>query len=165
MNSLVDPKIIKALYKASQAGVKVTLNIRGICCLTPGVPGLSENIRVISIIDRFLEHSRIIYAYHGGDEVVYISSADWMPRNLDRRIELLVPVTDSECRQKLINTLNTCLADNVKAKVLQADGSYALISTDDKALRSQAVLQKSAEDLVKHAKNYQATTYEAHRGK
>ena len=88
-----------------------------------------------------------------------------MPRNLDRRIELLIPVTDSECRQKLINTLNTCLADNVKAKVLQADGSYALISTDDKALRSQAVLQKSAEDLVKHAKNYQATTYEAHRGK
>ena len=165
MNSLVDPKIIKALYKASQAGVKVTLNIRGICCLTPGVPGLSENIRVISIIDRFLEHSRIIYTYHGGDEVVYISSADWMPRNLDRRIELLIPVTDSECRQKLINTLNTCLADNVKAKVLQADGSYALIATDNKALRSQSVLQKNAEDLVKHVKNYQATTYEAHRGK
>jgi len=165
MNSLVDPKIIKALYRASQAGVKVTLNIRGICCLTPGVPGLSENIRVISIIDRFLEHSRIIYTYHGGDEVVYISSADWMPRNLDRRIELLIPVTDSECRQKLINTLNTCLADNVKAKVLQADGSYALIATDNKALRSQSVLQKNAEDLVKHVKNYQATTYEAHRGK
>ena len=165
MNSLVDPKIIKALYKASQAGVKVTLNIRGICCLTPGVPGLSENIRVISIIDRFLEHSRIIYTYHGGDEVVYISSADWMPRNLDRRIELLIPVTDSECRQKLINTLNTCLADNVKAKVLQADGSYALIGTGNKALRSQSVLQKNAEDLVKHVKNYQATTYEAHRGK
>ena len=165
MNSLVDPKIIKALYKASQAGVKVTLNIRGICCLTPGVPGLSENIRVISIIDRFLEHSRIIYTYHGGDEVVYISSADWMPRNLDRRIELLIPVTDSECRQKLINTLNTCLADNVKAKVLQADGSYALIATDNKDLRSQSVLQKNAEDLVKHVKNYQATTYEAHRGK
>jgi len=165
MNSLVDPKIIKALYRASQAGVKVTLNIRGICCLTPGVPGLSENIRVISIIDRFLEHSRIIYTYHGGDEVVYISSADWMPRNLDRRIELLIPVTDSECRQKLINTLNTCLADNVKAKVLQADGSYALIGTGNKALRSQSVLQKNAEDLVKHVKNYQATTYEAHRGK
>jgi len=165
MNSLVDPKIIKALYRASQAGVKVTLNIRGICCLIPDVPGLSENIRVTSIIDRFLEHSRIIYAYHGGDEVVYISSADWMPRNLDSRIELLVPVTDSECRQKLINTLNTSLADNMKAKVLQADGSYASISTEDKLLRSQAVLQKDAEDLVRHAKNYQATTYEAHRSK
>lgn len=165
MNSLVDPKIIKALYKASLAGVKINLNIRGICSLRPGVPGLSENIRVTSIIDRFLEHSRIIYAYHGGDEIVYISSADWMPRNLDRRIELLVPVLDSECRQKLINALNTCLEDSEKAKVLQPDGTYKPVDSKEQGIRSQAVLQKNAEELVKQAKNYQATTYEAHRGK
>ncbi len=94
LNSLVDPEIIEALYRASNAGVEIKLNIRGVCCLRPGVPKLSEHISVVSIIDRFLEHSRILYFHHGGDRRVFISSADWMPRNLDRRVELLVPVED-----------------------------------------------------------------------
>ena len=92
MNSLVDEEMIRALYDASQAGVRIRLNVRGICCLRPGVKGVSETIEVVSIVDRFLEHSRIFHFRNGGDEEVYLSSADWMPRNLDRRIELLFPV-------------------------------------------------------------------------
>ncbi|MGE0758214.1 MAG: polyphosphate kinase 1, partial [Pirellulaceae bacterium] len=118
LNSLVDPPIIEALYAASQAGVTVKLNVRGICCLRPGVPGLSENIEVISIVDRFLEHARILYFYHGGDERVFISSADWMPRNLDGRIELLVPVEDPGARRRLISILDTYFRDNLKASRL-----------------------------------------------
>lgn len=128
LNSLVDPQIIEALYKASQAGVSIKLNIRGICCLRPGVPGMSENISVISIVDRNLEHARIMYFYHGGDEQVFISSADWMPRNLDRRVELLVPVDDVACRQRLVSLLDTYFKDNVKATALQSDGTYVPIS-------------------------------------
>lgn len=106
LNSLVCPKMIGALYEASQAGVRIDLNVRGICCLKPGVPGLSENIRVVSILDRYLEHSRIIYFRHGGDKLVFISSADWMPRNLDKRVELLVPVEDPASRDRLIDVLD-----------------------------------------------------------
>jgi polyphosphate kinase len=109
LNSLVDTQIIDALYAASQAGVRVQLAVRGVCCLRPGVQNLSENISVVSVIDRFLEHSRIFYFHHGGDERVFISSADWMPRNLDRRVELLVPVEDLACRDRLIDILKTCL--------------------------------------------------------
>ena len=94
MNSLVDPGIIGLLYEASRAGVEVLLNIRGICCLQPGIEGISENIRVVSVIDRYLEHSRIFYFQNGGAEEVYLSSADWMTRNLDRRVELMFPVDD-----------------------------------------------------------------------
>ncbi|MGH7128843.1 MAG: polyphosphate kinase 1, partial [Planctomycetaceae bacterium] len=94
LNALVDPTMIDALYEASQAGVEIKLNVRGVCCLRPGVKGLSDHIQVVSVIDRYLEHSRIFYFHHGGDRRVYLSSADWMPRNLDRRIELLVPVDD-----------------------------------------------------------------------
>ncbi len=125
LNSLADPKIIDALYEASAAGVPVDLCVRGICCLRPGVPGLSDNIRVVSILDRYLEHSRIIYFYHGGDEVVLISSADWMPRNLDRRIELLIPVEKAAHRQRLIAILKSYQRDNVKGRKILPDGSYA----------------------------------------
>jgi polyphosphate kinase len=129
LNSLVDVQIIKALYAASRAGVKIQLNVRGICSLRPGVPGLSENIAVVSIVDRFLEHSRIFYFHHGGDPLVFISSADWMPRNLDRRIELLVPVEDPACRDRLVHILEVCLQDNVKARSLKPDGTYERLRT------------------------------------
>ena len=141
INSLVDPEIINALYAASQAGVPVRLNVRGICCLRPGVPELSENISVVSIVDRYLEHSRILHFHHGGDELVFISSADWMPRNLDRRIELLVPVEDQAAKSRLIAILKTYFDDNVKARVLQPDGSYKRLKPGrKKPRRSQEVL-------------------------
>lgn len=124
MNSLVDPGIIQALYRASQAGVSIDLIIRGICCLTPGLDGVSENIRVISIIGRFLEHSRIFYFHNGGNEQFYIGSADWMPRNLDRRVEAVVPVVAPHLRQELTELLEICLTDNRQAWLMQPDGTY-----------------------------------------
>jgi len=146
MNSLADPEIIAALYRASQAGVSILLNVRGICCLRPGVPNISENIRVISIVDRFLEHSRIFYFHHGGAGKLFISSADWMTRNLDRRIELMVPIEDRNCRQTLLNILRTYFADTVKAWELKADGSYERVQPRGRAqrLRSQEALCREA---------------------
>ena len=124
MNALVDPEIIVALYQASQAGVPINLIVRGICCLRPGLPGISETIRVISIIGRFLEHSRAYYFLNGGDEEVYIGSADWMPRNLDRRIEAVSPVEDPAHRQVLRDVLQLMWQDNRQAWELDADGTY-----------------------------------------
>ncbi|MEM9487170.1 MAG: polyphosphate kinase 1 [Cyanobacteria bacterium P01_F01_bin.116] len=124
MNSLVDPQIIQTLYQASQAGVSIDLMIRGICCLTPGVKGVSENIRVVSIIGRFLEHSRIFYFHNGGNEQFYIGSADWMPRNLDRRVEAVTPILATHLRRSLTNLLNICLSDNRQAWEMQSDGTY-----------------------------------------
>jgi polyphosphate kinase len=125
MNSLVDPEIIRALYAASKAGVKVDLLVRGICCLKPGIKGLSENIRVISIVDRFLEHSRIYYFRAGGEEKLFLSSADWMPRNFNKRFELAFPVLDPDLKQYIKETvLEKGLADNVKARRLMPDGKY-----------------------------------------
>ncbi len=124
MNSLVDRACIQALYRASQAGVPVELNIRGICCLRPGVPGVSENVRVVSIVGRFLEHSRI-YAFERDDDcTMYIGSADLMPRNLDTRVELLAPVLDQSLRDDLEDTLDRCFADNVNAWDLGEDGTW-----------------------------------------
>lgn len=124
MNSLVDAPCIRALYRASQAGVPVELNVRGACCLRPGVSGVSENIRVVSIVGRFLEHSRI-YAFQRGEETaVFVGSADLMPRNLDSRVELVVPVDDAEARAQLLDTLERCLADTENAWDLDADGSW-----------------------------------------
>ena len=130
MNSLVDRRCIRALYEASQAGVPVDLNIRGICCLRPGVPGVSENIRVVSIVGRFLEHSRI-YAFERGDtRTVYIGSADLMPRNLDTRVELLAPVRDDALRADLLDTLERCFADDTNAWELGQDGTWTRRTPD-----------------------------------
>ncbi|MEO0394654.1 MAG: polyphosphate kinase 1 [Cyanobacteria bacterium P01_A01_bin.137] len=124
MNALVDPGIIQALYQASQAGVSIDLIVRGICCLTPGVKGVSENIRVISVIGRFLEHSRIFYFHNKGNEQFYIGSADWMPRNLDRRVEAITPILAPHLQRKLTNLLDICLSDNRQAWEMQPDGTY-----------------------------------------
>ena len=124
MNALVDPQIIFALYEASRAGVQIDLIIRGICCLRPGLPNLSDNIRVISIIGRFLEHSRIYYFYNNNQEEIYIGSADWMRRNLDRRVEVITPIKDQEIAKDLQEILGIMLADNRHAWDLQPDGRY-----------------------------------------
>ena len=125
MNALVDADVIEALYAASQAGVEIDLIVRGICCLRPQVPGVSERIRVISIIGRFLEHSRLWYFANDGAPEFYFGSADWMPRNFDRRVECAVPVDDVQLHPRLMSLLETCLADNRQAWELSADGSYA----------------------------------------
>lgn len=124
MNSLCDPVIIKALYEASNAGVKIELIIRGICCLKTGIKDLSENITVRSIVGNFLEHSRIFYFYNGGFEEVYMGSADWMPRNLDKRVEITFPVEDEDLKNKVMEILHIQLADTLKAHIMQPDGSY-----------------------------------------
>jgi polyphosphate kinase len=124
MNSLVDPQIIATLYEASRAGVQIDLIVRGMCSLRPQIPGISENIRVISIVGRFLEHSRIYYFHNQGEEEIYIGSADWMPRNLDRRVEAITPVRDPDLAKDLEEILGITLADNCQAWELQSDGSY-----------------------------------------
>ena len=124
INSLVDETVIKALYTASNAGVKIDLIVRGICCLRAGIPGMSENITVRSITGRFLEHSRIFYFYNEGYEDIYLASADWMPRNLNRRVELLFPIEDPDCRTRVKEVLDVELADTVRAHFLSPDGSY-----------------------------------------
>ncbi|MGB3292358.1 MAG: RNA degradosome polyphosphate kinase, partial [Phormidesmis sp.] len=124
MNALVDPKMIAELYKASQAGVEIDLIVRGICCLRPGIEGVSENIRVVSVIGRFLEHSRIFYFQNDGDARYYIGSADWMPRNLDRRVEALVPIEAPALQDELMEIVQICLEDNRQAWEMQADGTY-----------------------------------------
>ena len=134
VNSLVDKSMIRLLYNASQAGVRVDLIVRGMCCLRPGVPGLSENIRVISIVSRFLEHSRIYYFHNGGNEQIYLGSADLMPRNLDRRVEVLFPVENPTLiRQIAEQVLAVYLADNVKARQMQADGTYLRVKSQEGA--------------------------------
>ncbi len=160
LNSLADPLMISALYEASQAGVEIELNIRGVCCLKPGVPGLSKNIRVTSVIDRFLEHARILYFHHGGDERVFISSADWMPRNLDRRVELLVPILDDTCKRRAINILRTCLRDNTKARTLTPDGSFnPPTGSPVKPYRSQLEFQRRAREAAENAVERNRTTF------
>jgi polyphosphate kinase len=140
INGLLEPAVVQALYKASQAGVKIDIICRGICALRPGLAGISENIRVISIIDRFLEHSRIFYFHNNGDAQVYIGSADWMDRNLSRRVEVVFPVEHTELKNRLVHEiLAICLADNTKARELLPDGSYRRVqrSGEQPAVRSQ----------------------------
>ena len=144
MNSLVDANIIDALYDASCAGVKIDLIVRGICCLRPGVQGLSENITVRSITGRFLEHSRIYYFYNEGQEDIYLSSADWMPRNLIRRVELLFPVEDPDCKARVMEVLDVELEDTVRSHFLDSDGSYHKLDLrGKKKLDSQEELQQN----------------------
>ena len=124
MNSLCDPKVMEALYDASAAGVKIDLIVRGICCIKAGVPGLSENISVRSIVGNFLEHSRIFYFFNDGFEDIYMGSADWMPRNLDKRVEITFPVEDPDLKKRIKDILKIQLADTLKAHIMQPDGSY-----------------------------------------
>jgi polyphosphate kinase len=141
LNSLVDQEIITKLYEASCAGVKIDLVVRGICCLRPKVPGLSDNIRVTSIVGRFLEHSRIYYFANGGKPVVYLASADWMPRNFLRRIEVAFPLEEQELRDQIIKEVLPALTnDCVKARELQADGTYRRVHACDGKARTQAQL-------------------------
>jgi polyphosphate kinase len=128
MNGLVDKNIIQALYRASQAGVKIDLNVRGLCCLRPGITGVSENIRVVSIVGRFLEHARIYYFWNGGQEEVLLGSSDMMPRNLERRVEVLFSVPDPAIRSSILRILRIHLKDNVKARLLRPDGTYEKIN-------------------------------------
>ncbi|AMW28909.1 MAG: polyphosphate kinase 1 [Limnospira sp. PMC 1291.21] len=147
MNSLVDPEIIATLYEASMAGVTIDLIVRGICCLRPGVKGISENINVISIVGRFLEHSRIFYFHNHGEEEVYIGSADWMPRNLNRRVEAIAPVEDPKIVKDLQEILGIMLSDNRHAWDLQSDGIYIQRQPADKApeLSAQTIFMETAE--------------------
>ena len=145
MNSLVDSSVIRALYAASQAGVEVDLLVRGICCLRPGVPGVSERIRVLSVVDRFLEHSRVFAFGAGPHPEVWMSSADWMPRNFLRRIEVMFPVEDPAIRQRLLDeVLGVALRDTVKARQLQVDGTYVPVERGGLLVRSQGVLMELA---------------------
>ena len=145
MNSLVDEGIIKALYQAAAAGVKIQLVVRGICCLRPGVEGVSENITVTSIVGRFLEHSRIYYFENAGEPKLYLASADWMPRNLDRRVEVAFPVEDEAVRQEVMDILSLTLADTVKARVMQSDGTYKRVDKRGKeSIHSQMLFYDMA---------------------
>ncbi|MGN0271172.1 MAG: polyphosphate kinase 1, partial [Lachnospiraceae bacterium] len=146
MNSVCDQGIIAALYEASAAGVQIDLIVRGICCLKTGIPGISENIRVRSIVGNFLEHSRIFYFYNDGEEEIYMGSADWMPRNLDRRVEILFPVEDEKLKKQVFHILEVELMDNTKAHFLGDDGTYSKIDKRGK------VLVNSQEQFCEEAK-------------
>lgn len=134
MNSLCDKEIIEALYEASSSGVEIDLIVRGICCLKTGIPKVSEHIRVRSIVGNFLEHARIFYFQNGGNEEFYMASADWMPRNLDKRVEILFPVEDEKLRERVRHILQIQLEDNVKAHILQPDGTYEKVDKRGKVL-------------------------------
>ncbi|MDP3235337.1 MAG: polyphosphate kinase 1 [Myxococcales bacterium] len=161
MNALVDPVTIRALYAASQAGVEIDLLVRGICCLRPGVPGVSERIRVISVVDRFLEHARVFSFGTGPATDVFISSADWMPRNFHRRVEVMAPVEDPALKLRLLDeVMGLGLKDNVKARQLQPDGSYLPrpLALDGQTIRSQTMMLElvkrqspaTAEPVLRH---------------
>jgi polyphosphate kinase len=161
MNSLVDEEMIRALYDASKAGVKIRLNVRGICCLRPGVKGVSETIDVVSVVDRFLEHSRVFHFRNGGEDEVYLASADWMPRNLDRRIELLFPVAP-ENRKKVLDVLDAMFQDNVKGRRLQPDGTYRRrkSSRGEDPFRAQLHLYRETQRALERARAGASVTLE-----
>ena len=148
MNSLCDKEISDALYDASRAGVKIELIVRGICCVRTGIPGVSENITVRSIVGNFLEHSRIYYFWNDGKEEVYCASADWMPRNLDRRVEILFPIDHDTLKEQILEMLKVLLSDNVKAQIMQPDGTYERID------RRGKVLLSAQDHFAEEAKHY-----------
>jgi len=157
MNSLVDPQMIRLLYRASIAGVKVDLIVRGMCCLRPGMPKISENIRVISVVGRFLEHSRVYYFHNGGQEEILLGSADLMPRNINRRVEILFPVSDPTLIRYLRDeVLATYLVDNVKARLMQPDGSYQHLhlKEGETPISAQTALLNRHQRITKEAKDW-----------
>ncbi len=160
INSLVDEDVIRALYKASQASVRVDLIVRGICCLKPGIPEISENIRVISILGKYLEHPRVFY-FKNDKTGVYISSADWMPRNLVRRIELLTGIKDEVSRNKIIQILNLQIADNSLAHELQSDGSYIKVKRDNnKSINNHKLIEDYVNRVSKATKKESSSSIE-----
>jgi polyphosphate kinase len=162
INSLVDVGIIQALYRASIAGVKIQLLVRGICCLKAGIPGISDNITVMSIVDRYLEHSRIYYFENNGNPKIYLSSADLMPRNLDRRVEIAFPIESPELKQEVMDILSISLSDTVKLRVQQPNGTYERIDRRGKEyLQSQQLFyEKSVRRLETHQKAIDEKTLE-----
>src|SRR5207253_6442265 len=160
INGLLEPVIVQALYRASQSGVKIDIICRGICALRPGLPGVSENVRVTSIVDRFLEHSRIFLFGNGGDPLVYTGSADWMDRNLSRRVEVVFPVEQPNLKQRLIQEiLGTSMADNVKARELLPDGSYRRKTTEPGQIRvrsQERFLEMAAQNVFRRMTEEQA---------
>ena len=156
MNALVDSDMIKALISASKAGVKIELIVRGICCLRPGIPEMSENIQVISIVGKYLEHARIFYFKHSSPEI-YISSADWMPRNLERRLELMTPIFNESLKNKMIDILNVQLNDTSLAFELQNDGEYAKLASEN-PLNSQEFLEEYYNKLAKNIRKHKDTS-------
>jgi polyphosphate kinase len=164
VNTLTDAEMIDHLYRASQAGVRVQLNVRGVCCLRPGVKGLSENIEVTSLVDRFLEHARICAFHSGGNEKVYIASADWMPRNLDRRVELMIPIVDKEARRQVLKIAKAYFKDNRKACRLQADGSYERVGKGKAPFRAQEAFCRLACEAARRKEQTKPTVLEPYRG-
>ena len=160
MNALVDSDIVDALVKASSAGVRIDLIVRGICCVRPGVKGLSENIRVRSLIGKYLEHARIFYFRHAEPQI-YIASADWMPRNLERRLELMTPIIDKNLQERLLEFLRLQLSDNELAFELQNSGEYAKVrpKEGDARINSQEVLEEYVSGI------YKATKKDSDKGK
>jgi polyphosphate kinase len=166
MNSLTDGAIIQALYAASRAGVRIRLNVRGICVLRPGVTGVSETIEVVSIVDRFLEHARIYHFLNGGAEEVYLASADWMNRNLDKRIEVMFPVEADEHKRAVVAALGAMFRDNTKARRLTADGAYKRVrrAKGDAPFRVQQFLQDEAHRAADLARERQGLTFQPSTG-
>ncbi len=161
MNTLVDERVCRALYAASAAGVRVMLNVRGACSLRPGAAGLSENISVVSIVGRFLEHSRIFHFHNGGEDEVFLASADWMPRNLDRRIELMIPVESRECRSKVLEALDVFFRDNVKGRRLLPDGTWRVPppAATDQPVEAHAMLTELARREAERRESASAETF------
>jgi polyphosphate kinase len=151
LNALVEPKVIEALYRASCAGVFIDLIVRGICCLRPGIPGVSDNIRVRSIVGRFLEHSRVYYFHANGEEKVFCASADWMDRNFFQRIEVAFPIHNDAIKRRLISDLDTYLSDNIQAWELLSDGKYAKVrqDADEEPVSAQLHLLMALTDNLK----------------
>ena len=166
MNSLADPDIIAALYEASQAGVKIDLNVRGICMLVPGAAGLSENINVVSIIDRYLEHERVFWFENGGQDELYLSSADWMPRNLERRVEAMFPVLQEDIKKEILDMLELYFADNTKAHVLGSSGLWRRKARKpmEKRARAQAALQEREEKRFSLMESRSRRDFKVRRG-